>query len=591
MRRHLLLQKAIILSLLLLVPAASAAAKDNWMSVRSQNFTVIGNTGEGDLKKLAIKLEQFRRVLSQLYPNAKISTPVPTTIILFKDQRSFDPFKPKYRGKTAKLVDGYFRQGDDVNYIVLTKELGGADPFHVIFHEFEHFVVHNNITHAPPWLDEGLAEFYSTFETQSELKVRLGIPTAWHISTLRDKPLLPLKTLLTVDRNSPHYNERDKVGIFYAESWVLVHYLMLSDEGKRQGQLTRYISQMNTGMSEEENFRQSFGTDYKTMEDELRSYVRKFLFPVIDIAFKQLDFVKDIQSAPLSEAEANYYLGDLQLHGNYQNEAEELLQKSLALDPGFALSRISLSMLRLRQQRLDEAKKFAQEAISLSPGNYLGYLYYAEALMQEKQYEEAIKTYKQAALLKPDAWRIHAGLAHAYLALGQDSEASKAFSAALRLEPRTSYLNRIYSYTALRMGRGSLAAVNAAIYLRREGWRDKHSLYMALVVHYGYRMSKQTKEAAKVLEDSTALGDTSGWPYPVIEYLQQKLTADELLARATDNDKQTEAHAYIGLALSLNGEREAALEHLRWVRENGNRGFIEYPLALSEIARLEAAAH
>jgi len=88
----------------------------------------------------------------------------------------------------------------------------------------------------------------------------------------------------------------------------------------------------------------------------------------------------------------------------------------------------------------------------------------------------------------------------------------------------------------------------------------------------------------------SAKGDTSDWPYPVIEYLQQKLTAEELLARATDNDKQTEAHAYIGLALSLNGEREAALEHLRWVRENGNRNFVEYPLALSELARLEAAA-
>jgi tetratricopeptide (TPR) repeat protein len=348
---------------------------------------------------------------------------------------------------------------------------------------------------------------------------------------------------------------------------------------------------MNTGVSAEENFRQSFGTDYKTMEDELRSYVNKFLFPVLDIAFKQLDFVKDIESAPLSEAEANYYLGDLHLHANYQAEAEELLQKSLALDSSFALSRISLSVLRLRQGRLDEAKKLAQEAIALAPQNYLGYLYYAEALTQEKQYEEAIKSYKQAAQLKPDAWRIHAGLAQVYLAQGQDALASRSFSDALRLDPKNSYLNRAYSYTALRMARGSLAAVNATIYLRREGWRDEHSLYMAMVVYYGYRMAKQTAAAAKVLEDAAAMGDTSSWPYPVIEYLRQKLTADELLARATDNDKQTEAHAYIGMALSLNGEREAALAHLRWVKENGNRNFIEYPLALSEINRLEAEAH
>jgi lipoprotein NlpI len=62
------------------------------------------------------------------------------------------------------------------------------------------------------------------------------------------------------------------------------------------------------------------------------------------------------------------------------------------------------------------------------------------------------------------------------------------------------------------------------------------------------------------------------------------------LEQATDNDKLTEAHAYIGLDLSLEGRDEAALTHLKWVRENGNRNFVEYPLALGEIARIEARA-
>lgn len=588
MKRDLLI-KALIVSLLLLTPSY-AAAKENWTRVRSKNFTVVGNAGESDLRKMAIKLEQFRYALSLLFPNARITTPVPTTIVLFKDQRSFDPFKPKYKGKTVKQIAGFFRGGDDVNYIALSKELGATNPLQVIFHEFEHFVVHNNLTNAPPWLDEGLAEFYSTFEPQSELKVRIGIPIAWHILTLRDRDLLPLKTLLTVNRKSPYYNERDKAGIFYAESWALVHYLMLGNDGKRQQQLTRFLSQMNSGISPEENFRQSFQTDYKTIEDELRSYIRKFQFPVVDATFKQLDFIKDMQSEPLSEAEASFYLGDLHLHGNQLKEAEELLQKAIALDSNLAMGRVALSVLRLRQGRLEEAGKLAQEAIALDPKNYLGYLYYAGVLAEEKRYEEAIKSYKQAALINPEAWRIHSGLAQVYMALGQDAEASKAFSAALRLDQQNSYLNRAYSYAALRMGRGSLATVNAKVYLQRQGWRDDHSLYMVIAAHFGHRLSKQSDAAGKILEDAEAKSDTSGWPYPVIQYLQRKLTEEELLALSTDNDKLTEAHAYIGLDLSLSGERERALAHLRWVKENGNTNFVEYPLALSEINRLEAQA-
>lgn len=586
MRRQTLL-KAIIVSLVLLAAPAHSSARETWRRVRSQNFTLVGNTSDGDLRRLATKLEQFRYAISLVFPKARIATPTPTTVILFKDQQSFDPFKPQYKGKTRKQIAGYFQSGDDVNYIVLSREVGASNPFEVIFHEFGHFVVHNNVVNAPPWFDEGLAEFFSTFAPQSERKFRIGIPIAWHIMTLRDRDLLPLKTLLTVDRKSPYYNETDKAGIFYAQSWALVHYLMFGNGGKRQPQLLRYISQLSSGLSPEENFRQSFETDYKTMEGELRSYISKFLFPAADLPFQQQEFVKEMQSAPLTEAEACYYLGDLQARGSRLKEAEEYLQKSISLDANLAASRISLSRVRFRQQRLDEAKKLNREAITLDPKNYLGHLYYARALAEDKQYEEAVNHYKQAALLKPDAWFIHTSLAESYLGLGQDAEASKAFSAALRLNPMKPHINRDYSYTALRLARGSLASVNARLYLMRQGWRDQHSLYMVMVAHYGYRMSERSKEAAEVLEEAAARSDTSGWPFPVIDYLRGKLRMEALLALATDNDKQTEAHAYIGMDLALKGERDQALAHLRWVRENGNRNFVEYPLALSELKRLE----
>lgn len=590
MVRHQLIKASIIALLILPLSQAYGAGKENWTSVRSKNFTVVGNASENDLRKMATKLELFRYVISLYLPGAKISTPVPTTIILFKDDYSFDPFKPQYKGKTRKNIAGYFRSGDDVNYIVLSKEMGASNALQVILHEYEHFIIHNTIPNTPAWLDEGFAEFYSTFEQKDELTVRIGIPIDWHLTTLRTRDLLPLKTLLTVDRKSPYYNESDKAGIFYAESWALVHYLMRSDGGKRRPQLMRFINQLSSGLSPEENFQQSFQTDYKTMEAELRSYIGKFLVPAVDLTFKELAFVKEIQAAPLTEAEAHYYMGDLLLHGGRLKEAEEHLEKSIELDPKLASGRISLSALRFLQNRNADGKKLAQEAVALDPQNYLGHLNYAGVLAEEKQYEEAIKFYKQAAQLKPDAWRIYTGMAQVYLALGQDAEASKAYSAALRLDPKNPYINRNYSYTALRMGRGSLAAINAMIYLQRQGWRDDHSLYMVMVAHYGYRQVNQAAAAAKILEDAALKSDTSGWPYPVVQYLQRKLTADALLALSTDNDKLTEAHAYIGMDLSLSGEREAALAHLRWVAEHGNKDFIEYPLALSEIKRLEAQA-
>lgn len=43
------------------------------------------------------------------------------------------------------------------------------------------------------------------------------------------------------------------------------------------------------------------------------------------------------------------------------------------------------------------------------------------------------------------------------------------------------------------------------------------------------------------------------------------------------------------LIFSLQGETALALDHLRWVAVNGNKNFVEYPLAFAEIARLEHA--
>jgi lipoprotein NlpI len=161
----------------------------------------------------------------------------------------------------------------------------------------------------------------------------------------------------------------------------------------------------------------------------------------------------------------------------------------------------------------------------------------------------------------------------------------------VRLDPKNPYTYRTRSYLYLRRAYGVMAASDAVNYLKRQGWRDSHSAYMAVAAYLGFTQQRRDNPfAAKVLEDAAARLDATEWPYPVIQYLRREITAEKLLSLATDNDKLTEAHAYVGLNLSLAGSTEAALPHLRWVRENGNKNFVEYPLAVEEIGRIEAAS-
>jgi hypothetical protein len=138
------------LILLLAVPL-TIQAKDNWTSVRTKNFFLVGNAGEKDIRKVATRLEQFRDVFARLFPSARFETPVPTTVIVFKSMSSYKPFN-------FVNAAGYFQKGEDVNYITLTTELSAQNPYSVIYHEYVHLLVDNVSGNAPTWFNEGLAE-------------------------------------------------------------------------------------------------------------------------------------------------------------------------------------------------------------------------------------------------------------------------------------------------------------------------------------------------------------------------------------------------------------------------------------------------
>ena len=98
---------------------------------------------------------------------------------------------------------------------------------------------------------------------------------------------------------------------------------------------------------------------------------------------RKLEFDNEITSAPVSEAEAQAYLGDLQLHTNQLKDAETRLQQALALDPKLTMAQASLGIVRMRQSRFDEAKGALREAVNANSNNYLTHYYYAYVVSRE----------------------------------------------------------------------------------------------------------------------------------------------------------------------------------------------------------------
>jgi hypothetical protein len=47
---------------------ATPMPPDTWLSLRSRNFFLIGNASDREMRRVALRLEQFRYVFSQLAP-------------------------------------------------------------------------------------------------------------------------------------------------------------------------------------------------------------------------------------------------------------------------------------------------------------------------------------------------------------------------------------------------------------------------------------------------------------------------------------------------------------------------------------------
>ena len=371
--------------LIVLLAQTPTFAKDNWTAVRSKNFSLVGNASEKEIKQVATRMEQFRDVFARLFPNLPLASPVPTTVVVFKSDGAFKPYKPVADGKTVSAA-GYFQSGRDANYIALSTETRSEDPYRTIFHEYVHLLVANTLGRSgvPPWFNEGLAEYYSTFEIDDGRKVALGKPVGNHLLLLRSTKLFPLETLFGVDYYSLERNKHDSQGLFYAQSWALVHYLIQGHEGKRLPNLGKFLDLLMKNTPVEKAFRDAFQMDFRTLENELKQYVKQSSYRISVATFeKKLEFDAEMQSTPISEAEGQAYLGDLLYHIRRYDTAVVKLREALALDPNLSMAHASLGMAYMEQKKFDDAKVHLGKALEGDSKNYLAHYYHALVLSRE----------------------------------------------------------------------------------------------------------------------------------------------------------------------------------------------------------------
>src|SRR6476660_7862959 len=94
----------VLLVVLLSIPTPAAAqTRETWRSVTTNNLFVIGNADPEKMRKVGVWLEFFHSAFGRLVSHNVLDASVPTTVVVFRDDPSFVPFKPLYQGRPINL--------------------------------------------------------------------------------------------------------------------------------------------------------------------------------------------------------------------------------------------------------------------------------------------------------------------------------------------------------------------------------------------------------------------------------------------------------------------------------------------------------
>lgn len=421
--------------------------QDRWVQAQTAHFTLFSNASESYTREVGSRLETFREVLARLHPGLRVDSPLPTFIYVFRTDESFTPYKKVYGGAAVNM-SGYFIGHRDGNYVALNASPQG-DPFESVYHEYVHHFVTNNFTRLPLWLNEGLAECYRTIQIETG-RVAIGRPIDDYVGMLRHAQLMPLKDLLIIDEDSRQYNESDRSGLFYGESWLLVHVLIW---GKPQwrARLPELLGRLDAGASLAELVAPMTLDDLgKALAEALKQ--GKFLYSEFELG--DLNVGAEARITPMPRDDVLARLGDFLAHSDERRarDAEEHFREALRLNPKHAASYAGLGFLRDAQNKLDEAAGFYDRSLALDPDDPRACFLYATSLIRRSfppgissqvlsgeppaAVVRARELFARSIRLRPDWGEAYAGLGATYVfATGDLKEGIAALETARQMLP------------------------------------------------------------------------------------------------------------------------------------------------------------
>jgi tetratricopeptide (TPR) repeat protein len=377
------------------------AADQQWLRVSSDHFVVIT---DGSLKQgheVAARFEQLRAVFGELLMRNRLRMAEPIEIIALRSDKDYAQVAPLVNGDPTQ-ASAFFLGGEDRVFIVLN--LFNPDSWRAIEHPLAHYFLNFNYPPTQPWFDEGLAEYFSSLyltakaaelggdpelnpaapDTDLFGNQLQGSPGKCFTEILSNPVWLTWPDLFQMKNRVVNGQEGTHRTLFYAQSWIFVHYLLNHNQLPQVGQYFDLVE--NQKVPVEQAVQQAFGMTVAQLDTSVKDY------------FHSLTALQDALQASKQASHAPFDPSLSQTALPFSVDEVATSAKSLAAGEGDAL-------VQEMAVRIPERREKATERL--------------KALIAGEKTETAVA---------------HRALAWAYVQKGETGKAFEELSEAIRLE-------------------------------------------------------------------------------------------------------------------------------------------------------------
>ncbi len=248
------------LALTALTPVSALA---EWRRAQSEHFVVYSDGSERVLRDYTAKLERFDALLTARFGGAQAEARR-LPVYLVSDGKALRVAAPGLPPGIA----GYYSSGENDVFAVLIR--GDGDD--ILLHEYSHHVMARaGDMQYPGWFREGFAEFFATATVTEAGSASFGLPSPGRMRALQTERWLPMDVVLRTSSSLGITNQQ-QMGMYYAQSWALVHWLLA--DANRIRALSGYVRAVNGGQDPVAAWQAVFGMTPDQLTAQLREHVR-----------------------------------------------------------------------------------------------------------------------------------------------------------------------------------------------------------------------------------------------------------------------------------------------------------------------------